>query len=126
MGKDDFFWLTLAYFIAGALFSYCFWLSFQTLGIETGWIDRYDEWYDPVSIGVSLVLGTLIILVSRRDKEREAYFLESIAELRRVTWLSLEDTKKLTIIVCVVVVIFAAVLAVFDLGWSKILGLILT
>ncbi len=95
-------------------------------GYRDGWIDRYQEWFGPFAVVLSLGLGAAVVLISRRNKEREAYLLESIAELRRVSWLSTDDTKKLTIIVCVVVIIFAAILAVFDLSWARVLGLILT
>jgi len=42
-----------------------------------------------------------------------------------VTWPSMPDTRRMTLIVCVVVGIFAVILAVFDLVWAKILGLLI-
>jgi preprotein translocase subunit SecE len=59
------------------------------------------------------------------NKERHEYFLAAIGELRKVTWPSMPDTRRMTLIVCVVVGIFAVILAIFDFVWAKMLGLLI-
>ena len=43
-----------------------------------------------------------------------------------MTWPSVEDTKKMTVIVVVVCAIFAVILAAFDVVWAKLFRLLLT
>jgi preprotein translocase subunit SecE len=45
--------------------------------------------------------------------------------MRKVQWPDWENTKKLTMIVCVVVAVFSVILTVFDLAWAKLLKLLL-
>ena len=61
-----------------------------------------------------------------RDKGRDDYFLASIGEIRRVTWPNFIDTRRMTIVVCVVVGVFAAILFVFDFLWAEVLKLLLS
>jgi preprotein translocase subunit SecE len=125
MPKDDNFWLNVGYIIAAVLFSYVLWLAAQTVGIQTGWLERYDEWFEPASIALSILLGVGIVAVLRMNKEKNEYFLSSISELRKVSWPSPQDTRRMTIIVCVVVAIFAVILSVFDVFWAKLLKYII-
>lgn len=124
MNKDDSYWLRLAYVVFAALAALVFYKAFGTLGVETGWFDRF-EWYQPVATGVSLALGVAAVFYLGMSKERHEYFLASIAELRKVTWPTMPDTRRMTVIVCVVVGIFAIILAIFDFIWSKFLGLLI-
>ncbi len=125
MKKDDAFYLRLAYLVFTCVVAYTLYKALGTLGIQTGMSERYDEIYAPISMGASIVLGLLSGYWLRRDHERHEYFLASIGEIRKVTWPSFPDTKRMTIIVCVVVAVFAAILAIFDLLWAKILGMML-
>lgn len=124
MAKDDHFWLMVSYITGALIFSYVYWLAFEAVGIQTDFLELYD-WYRGSAIAGSLLLGALTIYFVSRDKDREEYFLNSIGELRKVTWPSLEDTRKMTIIVCVVVAIFAGILFVFDVVWARVLKLII-
>lgn len=125
MPKDDNFWLNVGYIATAALFSYVLWLAAETIGIQTGWLERFDEWYNPVAGGVSVILGVAVVAYFRTSKEKNEYFLSAIAELRKVSWPSLDDTRRMTIIVCVVVAIFAVILSVFDIFWAKVLKYII-
>jgi preprotein translocase subunit SecE len=125
MNKDDATWLRIGYVVFAGLVAFTLWKASQTLGIQTGWSDRYSEFYSPVASLISLVLGALVSLWLAKDQDRHEYFLASVGELRKVTWPSLPDTRRMTVVVCVVVGIFAAILALFDTLWSKILGTIL-
>lgn len=126
MSKDDSYWLKVAYVIFAALVGVVVWKASGTVGVQTGWIDRYDTVYQTASTVLSVVVALLAVWLLARDRERHDYFLAAIGELRKVTWPSLPDTRRMTIIVCVVVGIFAVILAVFDLIWAKMLGLLLT
>lgn len=126
MNKDDSYWLKLAYVAFAALVALVFYKAFATLGVQTGWIDRFDDWYQPGSTALSILLALLATYLLWRDKERDEYFLAAIAELRKVTWPSVPDTRRMTMIVCFVVGVFAIILAIFDFVWGRIFGLLLT
>ncbi|WP_141736299.1 preprotein translocase subunit SecE [Oligoflexus tunisiensis] len=124
MNKDDSYWLKLAYVAFAALVALAFYKAFGTLGVQLGWSDRFD-WYQPATTAASLALGVAGAYMLGSKKERHEYFLASIGELRKVTWPSMPDTRRMTMIVCVVVGIFAIILAIFDFIWSKFLGLLI-
>lgn len=125
MKKDDAFYLRLAYIIFAGLVAFTCSKAFVTLGVQTGWSERYADLFTPISLVLSLIIGIGVSYWLSADSERHEYFLASIGEIRKVTWPSFPDTKRMTIVVCVVVAIFAAILAVFDLVWAKLLGIIL-
>lgn len=125
MSKDDSFWLGLAYFIFFFLIFYVVKSLADTIALQAGWNNRYDEWLPAAIIGLSIVIGAVSTFTIKKDKERHEYYLAAIAELRKVTWPTWDDTKKMTVIVVVVVGIFAAILAAFDFGWAWALRQIL-
>ncbi|MFW7377936.1 MAG: preprotein translocase subunit SecE [Oligoflexus sp.] len=125
MTKDDATWLRIAYVVFAGLVAFTLWRAADTVGVQTGWADRYNELYAPVSSLLALVLAAVITLLVGKQKERHDYFLAAIGELRKVSWPSMPDTRRMTIVVCVVVGVFAVILALFDLIWAKVLGLLL-
>ena len=124
MEKDDATWLNIFYVACAFISAFVFWKAIEMLGIQMNWIERYS-WFKIAQNLVAVGLGVGSALVFRANKERHEYMLASIGELRKVTWPSMPDTRKMTIIVCWVVGIFALVLAGFDWIWGKILGLLL-
>lgn len=120
MPKDDSTWLNVSYVLFGLLFYYVLTLAFGTIGVQTGWAERY-EWFQWTTTGVSLVLAVGGTWGLRANRERHDYLLSSIAELRKVIWPSVDDTKKMTTVVVAVVSIFCVILTVFDMIWVRIL-----
>lgn len=124
MQKDDATWLNVGYVAFAAVLAYVFGEAINTVGIQMNWVERY-EWWAIAQNGGGVVLGILCTLWIRSNKERHEYFLASIGELRKVTWPTMPDTRKMTVIVCWVVGVFALILAGFDWAWGKLLGLLL-
>ena len=125
MSKDDATWLNAAYVCFFLLVAFVGYKALETVGIQTGWMERY-EWFTYVTTVGGAVIGGAITFYLRADKERHASLLAVIAELRKVTWPNWPDTKRMTVIVCVVVAIFAVILSAFDMAWAKILKMLLT
>lgn len=125
MTKDDATWLNICYVIFAGIVAYIGFKAIETVGVQAGWIERYDAWYPLVSRVVALVLGAGASFWLWSSKERREYHLAAIGEVRKVNWPSMPDTKRMTIVVVVVVAVFAVILAVFDIAWSKILQAIL-
>ncbi len=124
MTKDDATWLNVAYVAFAVLTGFFFFQAFDTLGVQTGWIERFD-WWAPVSTLVGVLLGVGGAALLKSSKERHEYFLSAIAELRKVSWPTWADTKRMTIIVVVVVGIFAVIVGVFDVVWARVLKVLI-
>ena len=124
MQKDDATWLKISYVVFALIVGYTTTKAMGTVGIQTGWSQRYD-WFPIASMAFSILVGVLGTWYLSNDKDRAEYFLSSIGEVRRVTWPSFIDTRRMTIVVCVVVGVFAAILAVFDFLWAEILKVLL-
>lgn len=56
----------------------------------------------------------------------KAYFEQSKAEMRKVTWPTLKETKTTSIVVLVFVAVMVVFLGLVDLGFSKLIALILS
>ena len=124
MSKDDATWLNVAYVAFLVLIGFCAYKAVETVGIQTGWMERF-EWFNYLSTFVAAAVGIGATWYLRADKQRHEYLLASITELRKVQWPDWPETKRMTVIVCVVVGIFAAVVGVFDLAWAKVLKLLI-
>ena len=124
MSKDDATWLNVAYITFGALVAFFCYKGAEMVGIQTNWAE-YFEWYNLVATFLGITLGVVFTLILKGDKDRHEYFLASIAELRKVSWPSWEDVKRMTLIVCVVVGIFAVIVSVFDIVWARTLNLLI-
>lgn len=124
MTKDDATYLNIAYVVFLFLSAYVLYKAFEMLGIQMGWIERYD-WYNLTSTVLAVLLGFGVMMWIRSNKERHEYYLSCIAELRKVTWPSWPDTKRMTIIVAVVVGFFAVILSIFDVIWSRLFNLLI-
>ena len=54
------------------------------------------------------------------------YFRETSAELRKVTWPTRQEARRLTTVVVIVVAVTSAVLGLFDFGFARLIGLIVS
>jgi preprotein translocase SecE subunit len=126
MNKDDAYWLRVCYIVFGAIVAFTAWKATGTIGVQTGWADRYEAWYPAAAVifAIAVAIGASFYLFA--DKERHEYFLSALGELRKVSWPSVLDTRRMTTVVCIVVGIFAVILSIFDLVWAKIFGLLLS
>lgn len=126
MNKDDAYWLRVCYVVFAAILGYTAWKAVGTLGVQTGWSDRFDEWYGTAAGLFAVALAASGTWYLARDKDRHDYFQASIGELRKVNWPTAPDTRRMTTVVVIVVGIFAVILAIYDLIWSRIFGYLLS
>lgn len=125
MTKDDGTWLNICYVACTLVFVYVLWKALHSVGLFTGMLESYSNWFSTVVGVISVVAAVSIVYHVRRQRENHEYYLASIGELRKVTWPTWPDTKKMTIIVVIVVGIFSAILTVFDLGFAWLLNKII-
>lgn len=125
MSKSDAAWLGYCYVALGIIVTYVFYQAIYTLGVQTMWVEKYDEYFPMLNSVLAVVLGGGSVFLYTKNEERREYHLSVIGEVRRVRWPTLDNTKKMTLIVVVVVAIFAVILAVFDSIWLWALKLFL-
>lgn len=125
MGKDDVTWLNICYAIFAIIIAFVGYKAVGTLGVQLGWTERYDTWFPLFNNISGIVLGAASALWLRSSALRREYHLSAIGEVRKVSWPSIEDTKKMTLIVAIVVAFFSVILTFFDIVWAKILQLVL-
>ena len=125
MGKDDATWLNICYVLFGLLAAFVAYKAIGTIGVQLGWTERYDEWFPLLNNIGAIVLGAAALIWLRAEPERRDYHLSAVGEVRKVTWPSVDDTKKMTIIVAIVVAIFSVILTVFDVAWAWVLKFVL-
>lgn len=120
MSKDDATWLNVAYISFLIIVGFVGFKALETVGLQTGWQERY-EWYSAVSILGGVVFGIVTSVILRADKERHEYLLASIGELRKVQWPTWSETKRMTIVVCVVCGVFGVIVSIFDVAIAALL-----
>ncbi len=126
MQKDDRAWLNIAYVAVLGLIYYVIYRFCTALGEQSGWLDKYSTSLPTIIVLASLAIAAVIVFFMRSDKEKNEYYISAIAELRKVSWPSFDDTKRMTVIVCIVVAILAVILAIFDFSWSWVLKQIIS
>ena len=62
---------------------------------------------------------------SKRENSIQRFFRETIGELRRVSWPTWPEARRLTLIVIVVLVIMSTFLWLVDISAEKILSLVI-
>lgn len=124
MPKDDATWLNVAYIAFGALSAFFLFKAFELVGLQTGILEAY-EWFNPASTVGAIIGGAALAFFIKSSPERHDYYLSSIGELRKVAWPTWPDTKRMTLIVVVVVSIFAVIVSIFDIFWAKALRLLI-
>jgi preprotein translocase SecE subunit len=123
--KDDSTWLNVGLTLFGVCIALVSWQALNSVAISKGWTDKFEAWLPATLVVMSLAVGALAAWWLNSSPERHEYFLNCIAELRKVSWPSMEDTRKMTVIVCVVVAVFSVILTVFDVAWAKLLKLLI-
>jgi preprotein translocase subunit SecE len=61
----------------------------------------------------------------KKENRFQRFFRETMGELRKVSWPTIKDARKLTGIVLLVLFAMALVLGILDYGFSELMSLIL-
>ncbi len=99
--------------VLGIVFSYARWNDFPVLG---------EDWTLTTVIGYAVAVGAAVV-TWRTPRAREVSF-EIAAELNRVTWPTLRETRAATVAVVVTAFVSAILLGVFDFVWARLSQLI--
>lgn len=74
---------------------------------------------------VPVAVGAAIFLVLTRHTKANLVMDETVVELKKVTWPTRPEVVRSTTVVIICIFIASGILAVFDLMWGKIIGLLL-
>lgn len=75
---------------------------------------------------IAMALAVAITFALYRKPGVIVYVSEVVAEMRKVTWPSIDETKRSTLIVIVFTILLSGYLAIFDQIWKYLTGLIIT
>jgi preprotein translocase subunit SecE len=97
-----------------------------------GLVFSYARWNDPAVFGedwtVTTVLGYAIsavaAVVAWRATRVQTVSIEVAAELKKVSWPTLRETRAATVAVVVATFVAAIVLGVFDYVWARLSSLV--
>ena len=73
---------------------------------------------------IGLGSGVLVALIFFLNEKVKTWCLDVVAELRKVVWPTLAETRLSTLVVIVMVIICTIILGIFDWIWSSATGLI--
>ncbi|BDG07769.1 preprotein translocase subunit SecE [Anaeromyxobacter paludicola] len=99
--------------VLGIVFSYARWNDFAVFG---------EDWTLTTVIGYGIAIAAAVV-AWRTARSREVSF-EIAAELKKVTWPTLRETRAATVAVVVATFISALLLGVFDFVWARLSELI--
>jgi preprotein translocase subunit SecE len=89
---------------------------------DTPILGRYVTLTTLIAVGVAVALTFWLY----RKPGVFSYLSEVVAELRKVTWPSMDETKRSTFIVIVFTILLSGYLAIFDQIWKYLTELIIT
>ena len=71
-----------------------------------------------VSNALSLVIAAGAAVVAFKNERAYGFSSEVVAELKKVTWPSKQETRTATVVVIITTLILGAILSVFDAVWA--------
>jgi preprotein translocase subunit SecE len=101
--------------VLGIVFSYVRWNDRQLLGDFT--VQDFAGY-------ACYALGGVAALVTWKQPRVQAVSLEVAAELNKVTWPSLRETRAATVAVVIATFVAAIILGVFDYAWASLSDLV--
>ncbi len=99
--------------VLGIVFSYARWNDVAVFG---------EDWTLTTVIGYGI--AAVAAVVAWRMPRSQTVALEIAAELKKVTWPSLRETRAATVAVLVATFVAAIMLGVFDYVWAKLSELV--
>lgn len=106
--------LTLSFIGAGALLAFVFTVLIRTITPLTSGAIARGLSSDFVLHVLPVIVGFILFLALQFNKKVLVWGDEVITEIKKVVWPSRKDTVAMTIVVCIMVIISAAVIGMFD------------
>jgi len=88
----------------------------------------FNQWPGPIRglvAAVGVVAAGAVIALTAKGREIREFASESMFELRKVVWPTTQETRKITGVILIVVVIVSLILSAFDFVISWLIRLLL-
>ncbi len=88
----------------------------------------FSQWPGPVRglvVAGGILAGGAVMAFTAKGREIREFFSESMFELRKVVWPTTQETRKITGVIMIVVVIVGLILSGFDFVISWLIRLLL-
>jgi preprotein translocase subunit SecE len=88
----------------------------------------FSQWPGPVRglvVAGGILAGAAVMAFTAKGREIREFFSESMFELRKVVWPTTQETRKITGVIMIVVVIVGLILSGFDFVISWLIRLLL-
>lgn len=116
--------LTMSFLGAGALVAFVFKVLVTVLTpVTSGNVARIISG-DFVVYILPVILGFIAFLVLQFNAKINVWADEVVTEIKKVVWPSRKDTVAMTIVVCIMVLISAVIISLFDFVSSQIVNYI--
>ena len=112
--------LTVSYLVAGGLTALVLTILIETFSATFGWVARLMA-NDLLSHGLPVAIGVAVFFVLQFHKGMNVWADDVVTEIKKVVWPSRKDTVMMTVAVCVMILISAVMLGVFDKASSFLL-----
>ncbi|NBX93827.1 MAG: preprotein translocase subunit SecE [Proteobacteria bacterium] len=99
--------------------SFVQWLNFTFYQV------RKIPGFEAIREALPVVGAVLVFVILLRNRKTNEILEDVVSELRKVTWPTMEDVKKSTIVVMVCILIASGILAIFDLFFGKVVNFLL-
>jgi preprotein translocase subunit SecE len=117
--------MTVSFVVAGFLAGVVVKVLMDTLAGFASWAVQMNS-IEAVKHGLPLTVGFLTFIFLQFNPKIRVWAEESIVELRKVVWPTFKDTRAMTIVVCVMLVIASLILGLFDVVSGHLVKLILS
>lgn len=105
--------LTVSFALTGALVGLTLSLLITAFSGVFGWMARMSG-NDLFRHGVPVGVGFLVFLVLQLNPKILTWGDEVVSEIRKVVWPSAKDTRVMTVVVCIMVLISSLIVTSFD------------
>jgi len=116
--------VSLSFLVGGLLIWFVMGSFFAEMMSISGIRDPLWNTFMPVSRIVALAVAVGVTIYGLKSQKTFGYGLDVVAELRKVTWPSIEEVRAATIVTIVLVIIITILLGLFDFVWGGLTSLI--
>lgn len=116
--------ITVSFVIAGFVSFLVARVLFQTLAVSIGSVGRLwaeTSWQH----GIPVSFGILMFMFLQFNSKVGLWADEVVTEVSKVVWPSRKDTTGMTIVTCIMLVVAATILGLFDLGSTSLVSVMI-
>lgn len=115
--------ITVSFVVISALIGFTVGLLIDVFAGSFGAVARVTD-SDMVRHGVPVVVGVLLFAYLQFQQKNVIWADEVVTEIRKIVWPSGRDTKFMTIVVCVMVLISSVIISSFDFVSAYVINMV--